>query len=507
MKPIRFVTALLIAAAPIALPAQPAAPQSAQTDAIAAAAPEIDRMMADFALDSHAPGLAYGIVADGRLVYFRGLGVQDIEAKRPVTADSLFRIASMTKAFTALAILKLRDDGKLSLDDLAEKHVPEMRGWRYLTTDSPRIRIRDLLSHTAGFVTDNPWGDRQQPMSEPEFTRILKTGVPMSRAPGTAMEYSNFGYALLGRIVANVSGMPYRTYVERNILTPLGMRSTGFEVAEAPAEQRAIGYRWKDGGWAEEPTMKHGVFGAMGGLQTSANDYAKYVAWLLAAWPPRDGADPGPVRRASVRELAQGSNFVSVARRRGKTGATACQVPSAYGKGMSAAVDCDLGLTLGHSGGYPGYGSYVLLLPEHGIGFFAFSNRTYNAPVPQVWDAAVALSKAGALTGRAIAVTPLLEDGYAAARLIFAAGDVNAARNRLAMNFLMDKPVEEWRAELGTLQAAVGTCDTNTPITATTAMAGRFTWRCEHGRIQGELLLAPSPTAEIQELHYSVVAQ
>lgn len=143
---------------------------------IAAALPEIDRIFADFRRESHSPGLVYGIVADGRLVHLKTAGVQDIVAKRPVTADSLFRIASMSKAFTALAILKLRDEGRLSLDALAETYVPEMRGWRYPTADSPRLRVRDLLSHTGGFVTDDPWGDRQQVISEAEFTRMLKAG-------------------------------------------------------------------------------------------------------------------------------------------------------------------------------------------------------------------------------------------------------------------------------------------------------------------------------------------
>ena len=104
----------------------------------------------------------------------------------------------MSKAFTALAILKLRDEGRLSLDALAETYVPEMRGWRYPTSDSPRIRVRDLLSHVGGFVTDDPWGDRQQVLTEAEFTRMLRDGVPFTRAPDTAFEYSNFGYALLG---------------------------------------------------------------------------------------------------------------------------------------------------------------------------------------------------------------------------------------------------------------------------------------------------------------------
>src|SRR5205085_302162 len=115
-----------------------------------------DKIFADWQRDAHVPGLVYGIVADGKLVHVRGTGVQDIDSKRPVTPDTLFRIASMSKAFTALTILKLRDDGKVALDAPAETYVPEMRGWKMPTADSPRITVRNLLTHSAGFVEDNP---------------------------------------------------------------------------------------------------------------------------------------------------------------------------------------------------------------------------------------------------------------------------------------------------------------------------------------------------------------
>ena len=359
----------------------------------------IDRVFEAYRLDAHIPGMVYGIVIDGRLVHVKGLGVQDVDSKRPVTEQTLFRIASMTKSFTALSILKLRDEGKLSLDAPAETYVPELRDWKYPTEDSPRIRVRDLITHTAGFVTDDPWGDRQTPLPEDDFTRMLREGVPFSRPPGTAMEYSNLGYALLGRIVANVSQQSYKDFVQRTLLGPLGMTSTGYDVTAAPAERRALGYRWEDGGWRLEPTMAHGAFGAMGGLQTSATDYAKYVAFLLSAWPARDGADNGPVRRASVRELSQGANFSYVRERPGASGAAACREAGAYGMGMSVVVDCELGLTLSHGGGYPGYGSHVLILPDFGVGIFALANRTYAGPRAPVWDAAVALLRAGLAAG------------------------------------------------------------------------------------------------------------
>jgi D-alanyl-D-alanine-carboxypeptidase/D-alanyl-D-alanine-endopeptidase len=448
-----------------------------------------DRMFEDFCLDAHIPGLVYGIVADGRLVHTGTFGVQDLESRRPVTPDTLFRIASMTKAFTALTVLKLRDDGRLRLDAPAEDYVPELRGWKYPTDDSPRIRVRDLL----------------QP--EEQFTRLLRAGVPFTRAPEMSYEYSNLGYALLGRIVTNTSKQPYAQTITRTLLRPLGMDSSGFDADAAPRERRALGYRWQDDAWSAEPTLAPGAFGAMGGLQTSANDYARWVAFLLSAWPPRDGAEVGPVKRATVRELAQGSNFPRVRARLGRSGTEACRQAVVYGMGMQVAVDCELGLTLSHSGGYPGYGSHVLLLPNRGIGIFAFANRTYAGPYAPVWDAAVALNKAGLLGAeRALPVGPDLAGAYRVAGAIYAAGDVAAGRDLLAMNFLLDRSAEGWARDLAKLKAQVGDCDASAPLIASGALAGDFTWHCTHGRVNGSLELAPTRPPRIQELKLAAMA-
>jgi CubicO group peptidase (beta-lactamase class C family) len=458
-----------------------------------------DRLFDEFRLDAHAPGLVYGIVADGRLVHVRAFGVQDIESERPVTADTLFRIASMTKAFTALTVLKLRDDARLRLDAPAAEYVPEMKTWTYPTDDSPPIRVRDLLNHAAGFVTDDPWGDRQTPLPEAEFTELLRNGVPFTRVPATRFEYSNLGYAILGRIITNVSSRPYAETITHTLLQPLGMEASGFVAEAAPRDKRALGYRWEDDAWRLEPTLGPGAFGAMGGLQTSASDYAKWVAFLLSAWPPRDGADDGPVKRGTVRELAQGSNFPSFRDRPARTGSPSIRQSIAYAMGMIVAIDDDLGLTLSHGGGYPGFGSHVLLLPERGIGIFAFANRTYAGPSRPVWDAAIALDEKGMLgKKREPVVSDDLATAYRAAGVIYKSGDVTSAREQLAMNFLLDRDADAWSRELAKLKAAVGECDTTAPITATGVLTGEYTWRCAHGRISGSLILAPTRPARIQ---------
>jgi hypothetical protein len=169
-----------------------------------------------------------------------------------------------------------------------------------------------------------------------------------------------------------------------------------------------------------------------------------------------------------------------------------------YGMGMIVAADCDLGLTLSHSGGYPGYGSHVLLLPEHGIGVFVFANRTYAFPAAPAWDAAMALHAAGWLKGRATPLGDPLAGAYRAAGAAYERGDVAGLGGLLAMNFLLDRSAESWARELARLKRLAGACETAAPITPTGALAGEFTWTCAHGRLKGSLLLAPTHPPTIQ---------
>jgi CubicO group peptidase (beta-lactamase class C family) len=155
--------------------------------------PAIEAMMTDRMREKAFPGLVYGIVVDGRLVEVKALGKRDTETGAATAPDTVFRIASMTKSFTAVVILKLRDAGKLGLDDPASRYLPELRGWRLATADSGPVTIRQLLAHTAGLPEDNPWGDRQLAMSDAAFSELLSHGIPYSAANGSVFEYSSLG--------------------------------------------------------------------------------------------------------------------------------------------------------------------------------------------------------------------------------------------------------------------------------------------------------------------------
>ena len=505
-KKLALLFILAVAAAPVGVGAQPA-PVAASSSLPPAVAADVDRAFAEFRERTPVPGLAYAVIKDGRIVHSGTHGVQSFENPRPVTAQTRFRIASMSKAFTALAILKLRDEGKLSLDDLAEKHIPQMRGWTYPTADAPKIRIRDLLQHVAGFVTDDPWGDRQQSLSEADFTRMVAAGVPWSRAGQTQHEYSNFGYALLGRIVSNASGQPYQQYIRTTILQPLGMTSTGYEIRDVPAERLAVGYRWENERWALEPVMPDGAFGAMGGLHTTLDDYAKWVGFLLSAWPPRDAPDTAPVKRSTVRELAQGLNFIRIAPRSGGAPDDKCVHAFGYGMGMRVTPDCELGLTLSHGGGYPGYGSFVVLAPERGVAAFAFANRTYQAPAGAVWQSLWALERAGLAPPRELPVNPLLASMHQAARAAYSDGSLAPLENRLAVNVLMDRSAANWARELASLKAQLGNCPTAEPIHVTGNLSANFRWNCERGLLDGQILLAPTNPPTLQALRFAAKPQ
>jgi serine-type D-Ala-D-Ala carboxypeptidase/endopeptidase len=491
MKTRLLIAALLAAPLPLA----PAAAQST-AEAPAADFAALDASFAKWMEEAHVLGLVWGVVKDGKLVHVKAFGVQELDGRRPVTPDTAFRIASMTKAFTGYSILKLRDEGRLRLDDPVAKYVPEVKAW------ASAITVDDLLHHTAGFVTDDPWGDRQQPLPEAEFTKMLKAGVPFTTARGSRYEYSNFGYALLGRIVTNASKQDYAKRVEATVLQPLGMNDTRYEVRDVPEARLAKGYRWENEAWMIEPTMAHGAFGAMGGLVTTANDYAKWIGYLLSAWPARDGE----VKAAkTIRAMQYGGGLLHARGRPGKE-ADACRLSAIYGAGLVAANDCVLGNVLFHGGGFPGYGSHMLLMPEAGVGIFALSNRTYAGPSAPVWDAATALSKSGYFAPRATPTSDTLTAAYGSARRIWAAGGIEGEGQYLAMNFKMDRSEANWRTFVGDLAAKAGKCDDSPAIVASGNLSGRFNWTCAKGKIGGNMLLAPTATPQIQALTLRFVA-
>jgi CubicO group peptidase (beta-lactamase class C family) len=465
---------------------------------LATAFPEIERLFKSWSDRVHAPGAVMGIIIDGELVWVKTAGVRETKDRSVVTPDTVFRIASMTKSFTALSILKLRDAGKLSLDDAAAKFVPELAGLPYPTKDSPALTVRHLLTHSEGFPEDNPWGDRQLAQSDETMRAWLRAGIPFSNAPGTTYEYSNYGFAILGQIVARASGRPYKDYVRDEILMPLGMRSSTFDLAAVPREHVALGYRWEDNVWKDEPILAHGSFGAMGGLWTTARDLSRYVAFLLAAFPPRDEAERGPVRRSSAREMQQASRAQPASVFRNAVDAPLQLGLSSYGYGLGVSQDCRFNHIVGHGGGLPGYGSLMRWLPEHGVGLIGMANLTYAGWGGLFNDTLATLERTGALRPRVAQPSPSLLSAQKDVSQLIAKWDDGLAMRIAADNLFLDVSAEVRSARWRGLATTHGICGSPGLIDPENALRGRWRMTCERGWLDVFITLAPTNPARVQ---------
>jgi CubicO group peptidase (beta-lactamase class C family) len=457
--------------------------------------------------ESHAkqndiPGLAFGIVVDGKLVYAGNYGYADIERKVPVSSKTVFRVASMSKSVAAMAILQLRDAGKLSLDDPAAKYIPELSGLQYPTRDAPQITIRHLLTHGAGFPEDNPWGDRQLADSDKELAELINRQLSFSNAPGVAYEYSNLGYALLGRIITRVSGMPYQVYIRQQIFQPLGMTNSRYAYNEVPPGLLAHGYRWIYGQWREEPLLPDapdGSWGAMGGLLSSVEDFSAYMALHLQAWPPSDAPDTGPLSRSSLREMHHPWRFTGLNLQFAYKPGEPCPVAGAYAYGLRWTRDCMGRTYIDHSGGLPGFGTQWRILPEYGIGVVAFGNRTY-APMGginfQVLDT---LIRGAGLRPKPVPVTDILQQRQQALTALLPDW-TNALQSRIfAENFFDDNPIDLLQRDCRALFAKAGKILRVHPLRAQNRLRGTFILEGEKASLEVYFTLSPENPPLIQE--------
>ena len=217
----------------------------------------------------NAPGIAYATLVNGDIVYSRGIGTVSVDEDRAPDEHTAFRIASMTKSFTAATVLSLRDAGLIDLDAAVVQWVPELAQGG---PDGSVITVRHLLTMGAGFATDDPWGDRQQDLDISAFRALLATGVRPVLRPGDRFEYSNMGYAILGLVITAVTGLPYTEVVRERVLVPLGMQETTFAADDLVASSVATGYAKRSTGWQVEPLAASGAFSPMGGVISTLND-------------------------------------------------------------------------------------------------------------------------------------------------------------------------------------------------------------------------------------------
>jgi CubicO group peptidase (beta-lactamase class C family) len=483
----------------------PSFPDADREARVAATESTVESMFRAHAEREHLPGFAFGIVLDGRLVYSGAFGTANIDERTPATTRTLFRIASMSKSVTAMAVLRLRDEGRLSLDDPVSTYVPEAAALKVLTSDSPDITIRHLLTHSAGFPEDNPWGDRQLAESDEWLRAFLLGGVSFSNAPGVAYEYSNLGFALLGQVVQSVTGSSFSEYTRREIFEPLGMETTVWEFERAAAGQLALGYAWQDGSWVNVPLEHHGAFGAMGGLLTSIEDFANYVALHLSATPPRNDEDAGPLRRSSLREMQQPWRFAGVMPDFRWPNGRSCPSARAYGYGLRWQEDCSGRVMIGHSGGLPGFGSNWVMLPELGLAVMSFDNRTYGGTHTinlAVVDTIVTLA---GLAPRRLAPPQILVERRD--DLLEFLPDWEGAPNSgvFAENFFMDHRVVDLQKESRRVFAAACEIQSVGEVEPLNQLRGTFLLTGELQDVEVFFTLSPEPVPKIQRVRLRAI--
>ncbi|MGS2741826.1 serine hydrolase domain-containing protein [Sinomicrobium sp. M5D2P17] len=245
--------------------------------------PDIEKQLDElFAREfkSTEPGCAVLVTKGGQTVYRKAFGSADLELNVPIRPDMVFKLASITKQFTAVAILQLAEQGKISLQDSLQKFIPDF------PSKDHTITIENLLTHTSG-IKDYMQIDYPDPYMERwDFTpkQLIDSfrNYPLQFKPGTKYSYSNSGYYLLGYIIQKVSGKSYQSYVQDNILKPLGLDHTYFEIGDIIIPGRVNGYRKEGAVFKNADYWSPTITYAAGGLLSNTEDLFKWFNGLLS---------------------------------------------------------------------------------------------------------------------------------------------------------------------------------------------------------------------------------
>lgn len=309
--------------------------------------------------EGHGPGAALLVIKDSQAIVSRGFGLANLEDNIPVTPQSNFRLASITKQFTAASILLLAEDGKLGLDDPVKHWLPS------LPKAADTITLRQLLSHTSGLIDyeDVMPADFSGQLHDSDVLQILEGQDRTYFAPGTSYRYSNSGYALLALIVGKASGQDFASFLRQRIFLPLGMQHTvALEEGRSSVVNRAYGYTETDGRWQRTDQSSTSAVLGDGGIYSSLEDLAR---WDAALYDQR-------LLEADSLKLAFSP-------------ATRTDEPHVPYYGFGWRIDGD---TLWHSGESIGFRNVILRFPKERLTVIVLSNR--NDPEPYATANAIA---------------------------------------------------------------------------------------------------------------------
>jgi D-alanyl-D-alanine carboxypeptidase len=315
------------------------------------------RLVAESVRRYKLPGVAVAVAHGSEIVWSRGFGYADIDSRRPVRADTVFRIASISKVFTALAILVLNEQGHLGLDDPVAGHVPEV--------PDKTITIRHLLCHGSGLERETP-GDRGwrtgRFLFDDDFLAALQSaGVYFG--PLERFKYSNLGYNVLGEVISNVSGTSYMEFVEANVIAALGLTSTTYDHGRLPPARLATGYsrRVDQASVTPDPRGWDRLWGAAGGLCSTVGDLCVLGSALA-------GHGRAPVSETTIEAMRRPLVMADDSWTQG------------HGLGPMLIRDGDVVL-VGHAGGLFSFAGWLLASPESGVAAALLTNTSDGEPL------------------------------------------------------------------------------------------------------------------------------
>lgn len=340
-----FVLAFLIA---------PAAASTAQTAVSKADLVRSADQLFSQTFPAGGPGAAVLIMENGQVLLRKGYGMANVELGVPVQPEMVFQIASVTKQFTAAAILMLQERGKLSVEDDITKHLP---GY---PTRGQKITIHHLLTHTSGipnFTALPEWRPRMREDMTVQQTIDMFKDKPLDFKPGETVSYSNSGYILLGAIIEKASGKSYEDFIEQEIFAPLGMKRSRYGRREEIVPGRVAGYEKTEDGFGVAQFISWTQSAGAGGLMSTVDDLALWTAAL---------SSEKLLKKASLQQMTTPTKLAS-----GEA------TPVAYGLGIWEEDGVRI---LEHSGGIPGFNTDVLIIPDRRLSVIVLSNIIGQEP-------------------------------------------------------------------------------------------------------------------------------
>jgi CubicO group peptidase (beta-lactamase class C family) len=330
---------------------------------VAELAAKYEATAASFVKEHRLPGAAVGVVHGGELAWAGGVGFADRASRRRSDPRTLYRIASITKTVTATAVMQLRDEGKLVLDDPAIAYLPELESAQSPLGPIEGLTIRRMLSHESGLQSEPPGTNFTEVEYEDDPGRTLARAAEIElRVPvNSQRKYSNLAYQLLGEIVSRVAGTPYPKYIRSRILRPVGMTSTSLDpLPQRLGSRRATGYEPRFlSDELELAPSETSVFGAEGGLWSCVEDLGRWLSCQLSD-------EPGIISKKTLDEMHKPRYLADE------------EWTSAWCIGWYARRREDV-VWIMHSGGYYGFITNACFEPKEKVGAIALVNGIGNA--------------------------------------------------------------------------------------------------------------------------------